>query len=109
MPPGIRISSWGFPTTTPGHETVLGAVALGARVIEKHFTDDTGRAGPDHAFSMTPQTWKEMVERAGNLFLSLGDGVKRIEPNEQELPVSSAVPCITGITSRQVKYFRKKI
>ena len=74
----------GLSDHTPGHETVLGAVALGARVIEKHFTDDTGRAGPDHAFSMTPQTWKEMVERAGNLFLSLGDGVKRIEPNEQE-------------------------
>ncbi len=86
----------GLSDHTPGHETVLGAVALGARVIEKHFTDDTGRAGPDHAFSMTPQTWKEMVERAGNLFLSLGDGVKRIEPNEQE----------TACIQRRALYYR---
>ena len=44
----------GLSDHTPGHATVLGAVALGARVIEKHFTDDNRREGPDHPFSMTP-------------------------------------------------------
>ena len=42
----------GLSDHTPGHSTVLGAVTLGARMIEKHFTDDTSRPGPDHPFSM---------------------------------------------------------
>ena len=46
----------GLSDHTPGHTTVLGAIALGARVIEKHFTDDNDRIGPDHAFSMNPIT-----------------------------------------------------
>ena len=44
-----------------GHIAVLGAVALGARVIEKHFTDDTERVGPDHSFSLDPLQWSTMV------------------------------------------------
>ena len=50
----------GLSDHTSGHATVLGAVVLGARVVEKHFTDDTSRIGPDHPFSMTPQTWKDI-------------------------------------------------
>ena len=49
----------GLSDHTPGHATVLGAVALGARVVEKHFTDDTSREGPDHGFSMDPNTWRD--------------------------------------------------
>lgn len=74
----------GFSDHTPGHTAVLGAVALGARVIEKHFTDNTSRVGPDHAFSLTPQIWSEMVDRTRELEFALGDGVKRIEANEEE-------------------------
>src|SRR5258706_12915736 len=48
----------GLSDHTHGHETVLGAVALGARAIEKHFTDDTTRPGPDHTFSMDPESWE---------------------------------------------------
>jgi N-acetylneuraminate synthase len=51
-------------------------------MIEKHFTDDTSRIGPDHGFSMTPTTWKEMVEATRSLEAALGDGVKRVEENE---------------------------
>jgi len=72
---------------TPGHATVLGAVALGARVIEKHFTDDTGRTGPDHGFSMDPLTWKDMVERTRELELALGPEYKTVMENEQETVV----------------------
>ena len=72
----------GLSDHTPGHATVLGAVALGARVIEKHFTDDNARTGPDHGFSMTSQTWKDMVDRTRELEAAMGDGVKRIEGNE---------------------------
>ncbi len=77
----------GLSDHTPGHATVLGAVAIGARVIEKHFTDDNNRIGPDHAFSMNPNTWREMVERCRELEAALGNGIKRVEANEQETVV----------------------
>ncbi len=72
----------GLSDHTPGHATVLGAVALGATFIEKHFTDDNSRTGPDHKFAMNPVTWREMVERSNELFLAMGDGIKRVEENE---------------------------
>lgn len=77
----------GLSDHTPGHATVLGAVALGARIIEKHFTDDVGRAGPDHAFSMDSSSWREMVERTRELENALGAGVKKVEDNERETVV----------------------
>lgn len=77
----------GLSDHTPGHATVLGAVALGARVIEKHFTDDNNRSGPDHKFSMTPADWTQMVDRTRELEFSLGDGIKRVELNEKETVV----------------------
>lgn len=64
--------------------TVLGSVALGARVIEKHFTDDNKRTGPDHQFSILPEDWHTMVKRTRELELSLGTDKKIIEPNEKE-------------------------
>lgn len=82
--PGVIL---GLSDHTPGHSTVLGAVALGARIVEKHFTDDTGRQGPDHRFSMDPGSWREMVDRTRELEAALGDGVKRIEPNERDTVV----------------------
>ena len=74
----------GLSDHSKGFIAVLGAVALGARAIEKHFTDDTSRTGPDHGFSLDPDTWKEMVDATRILERSLGDGVKRIEENEIE-------------------------
>ena len=82
--PGMLL---GLSDHTPGHSTVLGAIALGARVVEKHFTDDNVRTGPDHPFSMNPQTWKEMIKAARELQNALGDGVKRVEENERETVV----------------------
>jgi len=77
----------GFSDHTPGHAAVLGSVTLGARVIEKHFTDDNARIGPDHGFAMNPTTWREMVEATRQLEAALGDGVKRVEANELETVV----------------------
>jgi len=74
----------GLSDHTPGHLTVLGAVALGARVVEKHFTDDTNLPGPDHGFSMDPRAWRSMVEETRKLEAALGTGIKRIESNEIE-------------------------
>jgi sialic acid synthase SpsE len=74
----------GLSDHTPGHATVVGAVALGARLIEKHFTDDSSREGPDHPFSMTPATWKEMVRRTRELEAALGRPIKEVAENERE-------------------------
>lgn len=73
----------GLSDHTPGHATVLGAITLGARVVEKHFTDSNDRIGPDHPFSMNPTSWREMVERSRELEFALGNGVKDIEENEK--------------------------
>lgn len=77
----------GLSDHTPGDVAVLGAVALGARIIEKHFTDDVTRCGPDHAFSMDPRSWKKMVKRTRELEAALGGEVKKVEENEQETVV----------------------
>jgi sialic acid synthase SpsE len=77
----------GLSDHTPGHATVLGAVTLGARMIEKHFTDDTKRVGPDHAFSMDPISWREMVDRSRELEAALGTGIKEVEANEADTVV----------------------
>lgn len=74
----------GLSDHTHGSETVLGAIALGARVIEKHFTDNNNKDGPDHKFSMTPKTWEDMVISSNKLFKSLGSGIKEVEDNEKE-------------------------
>lgn len=73
----------GLSDHTIGHETVLGAIALGARIIEKHFTDNNNNSGPDHKFSMNPLSWKEMILKSRNLERALGDGEKKIEDNEK--------------------------
>ena len=82
--PGVTL---GLSDHTPGHVTTLGAVALGARVIEKHFTDDTTRVGPDHGFSLDPVTWRAMVDDTRLLEAALGTGSKVIEQNEQKTVV----------------------
>jgi sialic acid synthase SpsE len=104
----------GLSDHTPGHAAVLGAVALGARVIEKHFTDDCTRKGPDHAFAMQPVNWTGMVEDVRRLESALGDGVKRIEANEIEsrvvqrraLRVREAVPEGTVLTAEHLEALR---
>lgn len=73
----------GLSDHTLGHETVLGAVALGARVIEKHFTDSNKKIGPDHKFSMNPKTWRSMVNAVRNLEKALGNESKFVEKNEK--------------------------
>ena len=74
----------GLSDHTPGHATVLGAVALGARVIEKHFTDDNSREGPDHKFAMDPVTWADMVENTRRLERAMGSPDKVVAENERE-------------------------
>ncbi len=77
----------GLSDHTPGHIAVLGAVTLGARFIEKHFTDDKNRTGPDHAFSLDPSDWRRMVSETRILESALGDGKKKLETNEVQAQI----------------------
>ena len=74
----------GYSDHSPGDMVVLGAVARGAKVIEKHFTLDKKRIGPDHFHSMDPQGFKEMVRKTRDLEKSLGSTVKEVIPEEKE-------------------------
>lgn len=73
----------GYSDHTPGIEIPIAAVAMGARVIEKHFTLDRTLPGPDHQASLEPHELKAMVDAIRNVELALGDGVKR--PSASEL------------------------
>lgn len=77
----------GLSDHTPGDTAVLGAIALGAKVIEKHFTDDNNRDGPDHKFAMTVSEWQLMTYRARLLEKALGSPRKFVTDNEREWQV----------------------
>lgn len=73
----------GYSDHTSGIEIPIAAVALGATVIEKHFTLDRSLPGPDHQASLEPQELKAMVDAIRNIERALGDGIKR--PSASEL------------------------
>lgn len=77
----------GLSDHTHGNATVLGAVTLGAKVIERHFTDSNDREGPDHKFAMNPAAWANMVAETRLLERALGLGDKFITANEQDTQV----------------------
>lgn len=72
----------GYSDHTQGIEVPIAAVALGARVVEKHFTIDRNLPGPDHRASIEPNEFKEMVNSIRNIEIALGDGIKRVTPSE---------------------------
>jgi N,N'-diacetyllegionaminate synthase len=74
--------SVGYSDHTPGIEVPIAAVALGASVIEKHFTLDRDLPGPDHRASLEPAELEAMVRGIRNIEIALGDGVKRVTPSE---------------------------
>ena len=74
---------YGYSDHTIGLEVAISAAALGASVIEKHFTLDKSATGPDHAASITPTELKELVTAVRNVEIALGNKVKL--PSDAEL------------------------
>lgn len=74
----------GYSDHTLGIEVPIAAVALGARVIEKHFTLDRTMPGPDHRASLEPHELKAMVEKIRNVEKALGNGIKRCARGEEK-------------------------
>ena len=77
-------SQVGYSDHTPGSIVPLGAVALGGCVIEKHFTDDKKRVGPDHPYAMDVSDFKNMVNSLRALESALGSPIKDVAPCESE-------------------------
>jgi N-acetylneuraminate synthase len=74
----------GLSDHTQSPAPVVGAVALGARVIERHFTDSNDREGPDHKFALNPQNWAKMVDEVRILERALGSQEKFVAGNEKD-------------------------
>ena len=78
--PGVRI---GYSDHTKGIEVPVAAVAMGATVIEKHFTLDKNMEGPDHRASLEPDELKDMIKAIRNIEKAFGNGIKK--PSQSEL------------------------
>ncbi len=74
--------SYGYSDHTLGIEVDIAAVAMGATMIEKHFTLDKNMEGPDHKASLEPNELKDMVQSIRNIELAMGDGIKKPSPSE---------------------------
>ena len=74
----------GYSDHSPGDLVVLGAVALGAKVIEKHFTENKNDKGPDHPHSMEPEEFLQMVQKTRLLEKALGSKTKEVVEEESE-------------------------
>ena len=78
---GVRV---GYSDHTKGIEVPIAAVALGAEIIEKHFTLDRNMEGPDHKASLEPDELKAMVSSIRNIEFALGDGHKTVSESERK-------------------------
>ena len=74
----------GYSDHTMGTEIPVAAVAMGAEIIEKHFTLDRTMDGPDHKASLEPDELKLMVQQIRHIETALGDGIKKPNHNEAE-------------------------
>ena len=78
---GVRV---GYSDHTKGIEVPIAAVAMGAEIIEKHFTLDKTLPGPDHVASLEPQELKAMVESIRNIEQALGSSIKKVSSSERK-------------------------
>ncbi len=94
----------GYSDHTTGIEVPTAAVALGATVIEKHFTLDKNMEGPDHKASLEPQELKAMVRAIRNIEQAMGDGIKKPSLSEQKnIPVArKSIVALTTIKKGEV-------
>jgi N-acetylneuraminate synthase len=90
----------GYSDHTPGIEIPIAAAALGACVIEKHFTLDKSMEGPDHKASLNPHELTEMVKSIRNIESAIGSGIKKCSLNEENVKVAARKSIVA---SRDIK------
>ena len=94
---GLKV---GYSDHTLGIEVPIAAVAMGATVIEKHFTLDRCMDGPDHAASLEPDELKQMVKSIRNIEKAMGEGIKK-PSNSEEKNISIVRKSI--VASKEIK------
>ena len=94
---GVRV---GYSDHTKGIEVPIAAVAMGAQIIEKHFTLDHNMEGPDHKASLEPDELKAMVDAVRNIEQAIGDGVKHVSESERK---NIAIARKSIIAARSIK------
>lgn len=100
----------GYSDHTQGLEIPIAAVALGAVVIEKHFTLDKNMEGPDHKASLEPDELKAMVSSIRNIELALGDGIKRVSESEKPNVETARKSIVAAVSIKKgEKYTEEKL
>ena len=102
--PGVKI---GYSDHTLGIEIPIAAAALGAEVIEKHFTLDTSMEGPDHKASLTPESLGKMVTAVRNIEKAMGSGIKRPSESEKKNICVSRKIIVASASIEKGQFFTK--
>ncbi|KZR72327.1 N,N'-diacetyllegionaminic acid synthase [Prochlorococcus marinus str. MIT 1318] len=94
----------GYSDHTIGIEVAIAAVAIGASIIEKHITLDTGMNGPDHIASTEPKMFKRMVESIRNIQLAMGNGIKlsQVSEDKNKINIRKSIYATTDILEGQL-------
>lgn len=98
----------GYSDHTQGIEVPIAAVALGAKVIEKHFTLDRTLPGPDHVASLEPDELKRMVDAIRNIELALGSSEKKVSESEQKNIVIARKSIVAALDIKAGEIFTEK-
>jgi len=98
----------GYSDHSPGSLVILASVALGACVIEKHFTDNTKLKGPDHPHSMNPKEFAQMVNDIRIIESAKGDGIKKVEKSEKETRIIQRRSIFTIAKIKKGEKFTRK-
>jgi sialic acid synthase SpsE len=99
----------GFSDHTEGYDAALLAVALGARIIEKHFTLDKNLPGPDHKLSLTPGEFQEYVRRIKSAEKALGNGRKIITAGEKAVRAVAGKSLVTRVDIKKGTVFSEEM
>ena len=102
---GVKV---GYSDHTRGIEVPIAAVALGAKVIEKHFTLDRNLPGPDHQASLEPDELKAMVDSIRNIEKALGDGEKKVTSSEGKNIAIARKSIVAACPIRKGEIFSEK-
>lgn len=102
---GVRV---GYSDHTKGIEVPVAAVALGACVIEKHFTLDKNMEGPDHKASLEPTELKEMINSIRNIEKALGSSIKKVSFSEKKNKIIARKSIVAKRNIRKGEYFSEE-
>ena len=102
---GVKV---GYSDHSSGIEVPIAAVALGATIIEKHFTLDRGLPGPDHHASLEPDELNAMVKAIRNIEIAMGDGIKQPSQSENKNKAIARKSIVAAMNIKKGEVFTKQ-